>query len=174
MPTTITAHGARTRRDHLIAIMASGGFAGGGLLIGVAAGRRWLEMDPMVWQQGFWAEFLGFAVAIVPLFLLTFVGLYRSRRADIDVPAARWWWTAGLVMWGINCVITSAYYLPVNIQLSGVPFSPEEAEAVRTLWLALHAPRVLLAIGTFLAAAQGALISAAASGSASVASPSDR
>lgn len=149
----------KPRWQNRVAIAASGGFAGGGLLIGISAGGRWLKLDPMVWQQGFWAEFMGFAVAIVPLFLLSFVGLYLSRRADRDVPAARWWWTAGLIMWGINFVITSVYHLPVNIQLYSVPFTAEEADTIRTTWLALHVPRMLLSIGTHLAAIQAALIS---------------
>ena len=152
------------RWQDIVAVSATGGFAGGGLLIGVAAGGRWLGMDPMAWQQGFWSEFMGFAVAIVPLFLLSFVGMFFARRADIDVSEARWWWTAGLAMWAVNFVITSVYHLPVNIQLYSVPFSPEEADTVRTTWLALHAPRVLLAIGTHLAATQAALLSSWANG----------
>lgn len=152
------------RWQDIVAISATGGFAGGGLLIGVAAGGRWLRMDPMLWQQGFWSEFTGFAVAIVPLFLLSFVSMFLARRLDREVPEARWWWTAGLVMWSVNCLITSVYHLPVNLRLYGVPFSPEEADAVRTMWLALHVPRVLLAIGTHLAATQAALQSRWAAG----------
>lgn len=153
------------RWPNVLAIAASGGFAGGGLLIGVAAGGRWLGMDPLVWQQGFWSEFVGFAVAIVPLFLLTFVGLFLSRRADLDVPAARWWWTLGLALWSVNFVITSVYHLPVNLQLYSAPFTAEEADAVRTTWLVLHIPRVLLAIGTHLAGVQAALIGSWVAGS---------
>lgn len=145
-----------------IAIASSGGFAGGGLMIGVSAGARWLSLDPMVWQEGFWTEFLGFAVAIVPLFLLTFVGIILSRKSDAAHPEARRWWTIALIMWSINFVITSVYHLPVNIQLSSVPFSAEEASAVRTTWLAMHVPRMLLAIGTNLAAIRAALLGAAA------------
>lgn len=158
------------RWANLAAVAASGGFAGGGLLIGVAAGGRWLAMDPMVWQQGFWSEFMGFAVAIVPLFMLTIVGLVLSRNADRDVPHARWWWTAAIAMWSANFVITSVYHLPVNIQLYSVPFSPADADTVRTTWLVLHVPRVLLAIGTHLAAAHAALLSAHAAGTREAAS----
>jgi hypothetical protein len=152
------------RWSDLLAITATGGFAGGGLLIGVAAGSRWLGMDPMVWQRGFWSEFTGFAVAIVPLFLISFVAMFVGRRADLEVPGARWWWTAGLLMWSANFVITSVYHLPVNIQLYSVPFSLEEADAVRTTWLALHVPRVVLAIGTHVCAVQAALHSRWAAG----------
>ena len=144
----------------LAAISASGGFAGGGLLILVSAGYRWLGLDPLVWQRGFWVEFLSFAVAIVPLYLLTVVGLFFARRAHIDVPAARWWFTAGLVMWAINFAITSFFHLPLNIYLSFEPFTAEQADLMRTLWLALHVPRVFLAVGTHVAAVQGVVISA--------------
>ena len=152
------------RWQKIMAIAATGGFAGGGLLIGVGPGSRWLGMDPMVWQTGFWSEFIAFAVAIVPLFLLSFIGMFLSRRTDIDIPEARWWWTAGLMMWGVNCLITSVYHLPVNLYLQGLTYTAAEAETVRTTWLALHVPRVLLAIGTHLAAVQAALIASAAHG----------
>lgn len=152
------------RWQNILAIAASGGFAGGGLLIGVSDGARWLRMDPMAWQQGFWSEFVGFGVAIVPLFLLTVAGLFLSRRADLEVPAARWWWTAGLAMWAVNFVITSVVHLPINLMLYSVPFSPEEADSVRLFWLVLHIPRVLLAIGTHLAAVQAGLLGSWAAG----------
>ena len=156
-----TQSAAGAFRWHDIAgIAASGGFAGGGLLILVSAGYRWLGLEPLVWQQGFWVEFLSFAVAIVPLYLLTAIGLFLSRRAAIDLPAARWWLTAGLVMWGINFAITSFFHLPLNIYLAFEPFTPEQADLWRTLWIALHVPRVFLAIGTHLAAVLGVVLAA--------------
>jgi len=149
------------RWHDLAGIAASGGFAGGGLLILVSAGYRWIGLDPSVWQAGFWVEFLSFAVAIVPLYLLTVVGLFFARRANLDVPAARWWFTAGLVMWSLNFAITSLFHLPLNIYLAFEPFTAEQAGLMRTLWLALHVPRVVLAIGTHLAMVKGVVIAAA-------------
>jgi hypothetical protein len=46
---------------NIIAIVASAAFAGGGLLILVSYGIRWLGTDPLVWRAGFWDEFLNFA-----------------------------------------------------------------------------------------------------------------
>ena len=118
----------------------------------------------MVWQECFRSEFVGFAVSMGLLFLLSVVSMFLARRADLDVPEARWWWTAALLMWSVNGLITSVYHLPVNIQRYSVPFTTEAADTLRTSWLALHVPRVLMAMGTHLAATQAALVSSWTSG----------
>ncbi len=48
-----------------MAVVASAAFAGGGLLVLVSYGIRWLDTDPLVWRAGFWDEFLNFALTII-------------------------------------------------------------------------------------------------------------
>ena len=107
-------------------------------------------MESLDWQAGFWGEFSAFAVAIVPAFLLALVGIVLSRRNAASMPQARRWWTIALVLWVINSVVTSAYHLPENLALRGLTYSAQEADAVRTMWLALHVPRVLMSLGMFV------------------------
>ena len=161
------AHSAQTspkpgKYANVIAIAASGAFAGGSLLIGMTGFTRWPHMEPLAWQAGFWREFVGFAVGIVPLFLATFIGILISRK-NTQSPLARRWWLIALVLWGVNCLITSCYHLPQNLELRALAYTSEEAAAVRTTWLALHVPRVLLAFGTHIAAVWAALLGASAS-----------
>ncbi len=145
----------------IFAIVGSGIFTGGGLLIGIS-GVRWLKMDALEWQAGFWGEFTSFAVAIIPAFLLALIGIFVSRRNAASVPQARRWWTIALVLWVINSLITSAYHLPENLALRGLSYSAQEADAVRTMWLALHVPRVLLSLGMFVSTVLAGLHGAAA------------
>ena len=144
----------------VLAIVGSGIFTGGGLLIGIS-GVRWLRMDPLAWQAGFWDEFSAFAVAIIPAFVLAVVGIVGARRNDASVPRARRWWTVALVLWIVNSLITSVYHLPENLALRGLVYSAPEAAAVRTMWLTLHVPRVLLAMGMFVATVLAGLWGAA-------------
>lgn len=67
---------------NIMAVIASAAFAGGGLLILVSYGIRWLGTDPLVWRAGFWDEFVNFALTIIPLNLITLIGLVLSVRLD--------------------------------------------------------------------------------------------
>lgn len=60
---------------NLTAVIASAAFPGGGLLILVSYGTRWLGTDPLLWRASFWDEFLNFALTIIPLNLITLAGL---------------------------------------------------------------------------------------------------
>lgn len=65
---------------NITAIVASAAFAGGGLLILVSYGARWLGTDPLVWRAGFWDEFLNFALTIIPVNVTTLVRAVLSVR----------------------------------------------------------------------------------------------
>lgn len=80
---------------NIIAIVASAAFAGGGLLILLSYGIRWLGTDPLVWRSGFWDEFVNFGLTIIPLNMITLVGLVLSARLDWqDRPIRRTWMIA--------------------------------------------------------------------------------
>ncbi len=76
----------------------------------MAAMSHWLgraapEVGPLAWQSSFWGEFISFAVAIVPAYLVAAVGIFLSRRGDAGIPAARLWWT---VAFGMFAAATNA------------------------------------------------------------------
>ena len=70
------------RNVNALAIVASATFAGGNLFIGLSMGSYWMSLDPIVFMQGFWPQFTTFLYTIMPLFLLTLVGLVLSARLD--------------------------------------------------------------------------------------------
>lgn len=131
---------------NITAVVASAAFAGGGLLILVSYGIRWLGTDPLVWRAGFWDEFLNFALTIIPLNLITLVGLVLSVRLDWqDRPVRRlWMWAVWLYV--ANTVFTMGYFIPQNILLIWDSYTAAEATTVRAMWLGLHVIRVVIAL----------------------------
>ena len=131
---------------NITAVIASAAFAGGGLLILVSYGIRWLGTDPLVWRAGFWDEFLNFALTIIPLNLITLVGLGLSVRLDWqDRPVRRlWMWAVWLYI--ANTVFTLGYFIPQNILLIGDSYAAAEASSIRATWLGLHVIRVAIAL----------------------------
>jgi hypothetical protein len=129
-----------------IAIVASAAFAGGGLLILVSYGVRWLGTDPLVWRAGFWDEFLNFALTIIPVNVITLVGLVLSVRLDWQNRPVRrlWMWAAWLYL--ANTLFTLGYFIPQNVLLIWDNFSAAEASNVRATWLGLHVIRVAIAL----------------------------
>ncbi|WP_019956103.1 hypothetical protein [Yoonia vestfoldensis] len=131
---------------NITAVVASAAFAGGGMLILVSYGIRWLGTDPLVWRAGFWAEFLNFAITIIPVNLVTFVGLFLSVRLDWhDRPVRRiWMWAVWLYV--ANTLFTLGYFIPQNILLIWDSYTAAEAATVRATWLGLHVIRVVIAL----------------------------
>ncbi|ETX12837.1 hypothetical protein OCH239_15730 [Roseivivax halodurans JCM 10272] len=129
-----------------MAVIASAAFAGGGLLILVSYGIRWLGTDPLVWRAGFWDEFLNFALTIVPLNLITLVGLVLSVRLDWQnrPPRRLWMWAVWLYV--ANTLFTLGYFIPQNILLIWDIYTASEASSVRATWLGLHVVRVAIAL----------------------------
>ncbi len=131
---------------NLMAITASGAFAGGGLLILVSYGIRWLGTDPLVWRAGFWDEFLNFAITIIPLNLITLVGLVLSVRVDWRNRPVRRQWMWAIWLYVANTVFTLGYFIPQNILLIWDSYTAAEASTVRATWLGLHVIRVAIAV----------------------------
>lgn len=131
---------------NVTAIIASAAFAGGGLLILVSYGIRWLGTDPLVWRAGFWDEFLNFALTIIPLNVITLAGLVMSARLDWrNRPVRRvWMWAIWLYM--ANIVFTLGYFIPQNVLLIWASYTASEASDMRATWLGLHVIRVAIAL----------------------------
>lgn len=129
-----------------IAIVASAAFAGGGLLILVSYGIRWLGTDPLAWRVGFWDEFLNFALTIIPVNVITLLGLVLSLRLDWQNRPVRrlWMWAAGLYL--ANTLLTLGYFIPQNVLLIWDNFAAADASNVRATWLGLHVIRVAIAL----------------------------
>jgi hypothetical protein len=131
---------------NMTAVVASAAFAGGGLLILVSYGIRWLGTDPLVWRAGFWNEFLNFAMTIIPLNLITLVALALSVRLDWQDRPVRRLWMAAIWLYVANTLFTLGYFIPQNILLIWDNYTTAEAWAVRATWLSLHVIRVVIAL----------------------------
>lgn len=130
---------------NLVAVVHAAAFAGGGLLILLSYGIRWLGMDPLVWRAGFWDEFLNFAITIIPLNMITLVGLVLSARLDWQDRPVRRLWMRAIWLYVANTVFTLGYFIPQNILLIWDSYSAAEASFIRATWLGLHILRVAIA-----------------------------
>lgn len=135
-----------------LAIIASAAFAGANLFIGLSIGPLWMAMDPLTWMEGFWGEFTRFSFTIIPLFLLTLIGLLLSARLDWGEPRLKRLWQIAIGLYVATTLITAIYHFPENLRLRDGLYTAAEAEAVRSLWLWLHVPRVVFAFGIPLVA----------------------
>ena len=135
------------RRVNALAIVASAAFFGGNLFIGLSMGTHRLSLDPLVFMHGFWPQFTSFLYTIMPLFLLTLVGLIFSARLDWDQPRLKRLWLIAIALYVATSLITMAYHLPENLRLRAALYTSEEAAAALRYWLIGHVPRVLLSLG---------------------------
>jgi len=142
---------------NISAVIASAAFAGGGLLILVSYGIRWVGTDPLVWRAGFWDEFMNFALTIIPVNLITLVGLGLSVRLDWRNRPVRRLWMWAVWLYGANTVFTLGYFIPQNILLIWDSYTAAEASSIRATWLGLHVIRVAIAVAVPVFALQAVL-----------------
>ncbi len=135
------------RRVNALAIVASAAFAGGNLFIGLSMGAYWMSLDPLVFMHGFWPQFTRFLNTIMPLFVLTLVGLILSARLDWHQPELKRLWRIAIALYVVTSLITLGFHMPENLRLRDALYTPEQASAARLYWLIGHVPRVLLSIG---------------------------
>jgi hypothetical protein len=131
---------------NITAVVASAAFAGGGLLILVSYGIRWLGTDPLVWRAGFWDDFLNFALTIIPVNVITLVGLVLSARLDWRSRPVRRVWMWAVWLYVANTLFTLGYFIPQNILLIWDNYTAAEASNVRAKWLGLQVIRVAIAL----------------------------
>lgn len=137
--------GTYRKTVNVIAVVNAAAFAGGGLLILLSYGIRWLGTDPLVWRADFWGEFLNFAITIIPLNIITLIGLILSARLDWqDAPLKRLWMYA-IWLYIANTVFTLGYFIPQNVLLFWDSYTAAEAFNIRATWLGLHILRVAIA-----------------------------
>jgi hypothetical protein len=134
-------------RVNALAVVAGAAFAGGNLFIGLSLGAYWMSLDPLVFMHGFWPQFITFLRTIMPLFLLTLVGLLLSARLDWDRPRLKRLWLIAIAFYVATSLITLGFHMPENLRLRDALYTPEQAAAARLHWLVAHVPRVLLSIG---------------------------
>lgn len=130
---------------NILAVIGSAAFAGGGLLILLSYGIRWLGTDPLVWRAGFWDEFVNFALTIIPLNMITLVGLVLSARLDWQDRPIRQTWMIAIWLYVANTVFTLSYFIPQNILLIWDSYTAAQASSIRATWLGLHVLRVVIA-----------------------------
>ena len=129
-----------------LAIVASAAFAGGNLFIGLSMGTYWMTLDPLVFMHGFWPQFTTFLYTIMPLFLLTLVGLILSARLDWGEPKLRRLWLIAIALYVLTSLITLAFHMPENLRLRDALYTAQQAASARTYWLLGHIPRIAFSI----------------------------
>ena len=130
-----------------IAIAASAAFAGGNLFIGLSLGAYWLGQDPLDFIHGFWTQFSAFLYTIMPLFLLTLLGLVLCAHLDRDQPKLRRLWLIAIGLYVVISLITLGFHMPENLRLREAAYTADQATAARLRWLIGHIPRVVLSFG---------------------------
>ncbi|MEL6950005.1 MAG: hypothetical protein AAGM16_07745 [Pseudomonadota bacterium] len=132
-------------RVNVVAVVAAAAFAGGNVFIGLSMGAYWRSLDPLVFIEGFWSQFTTFLFTIMPLFVLTLLGLALSARLDWSEPRLRRFWVAALACFAVLSLITLAVHLPQNLRFRAGAYDAASAASALRLWLIAHVPRVALA-----------------------------
>ncbi len=156
---------SRSRLD-AFTLFSTAAFAGGNLFIGLSMGAYWLSLDPVVFMETFFGQWLRFLATIMPLLLMSLYGLVASSRRDAADPVLRGLWRTAILCWVATCLITAAFHMPLNLRLGAATFTqegaatsglysilgvfgrvtPENASFTRAIWLIGHTPRIALAI----------------------------
>ncbi len=135
------------RNVNALAIIASAAFAGVNLFIGLSIGTYWLSLPPLDFVNGFWPQFTTFLYAVMPLFLLTLVGLVLSARLDWKDQKLRRLWIIALGLYIAVTLITLGIHMPENLRLRAAAYTADEAAIARSHWLLWHIPRVVITFG---------------------------
>ncbi|MEM7278494.1 MAG: hypothetical protein AAF385_10245 [Pseudomonadota bacterium] len=134
------------KRVNCLAVIASSAFAGANLFIGLSMGFYWLMLDPLAFVSVFWPMFTSFLFTVMPLFLLTLLGLVLSARIDWHDPNLKKLWLYAIALYAVVSLITVLYHIPENLRLREGLYSDAEASAARMYWLVGHIPRMVLAV----------------------------
>lgn len=135
------------RRVNALAIIASSAFAGTTFFIGLSMGTYWLGLDPLEFVDAFAPQFQSFLLTIMPLFLLTLMGLILSARLDWQDSDIKRSWQIAIGCYAATSLITLAIHMPENLNLLSAEYSEIEAADARRYWLTWHVPRVIIAFG---------------------------
>ena len=120
------AHDRRSSLD-AFTLFSTAAFAGGNLFIGLSMGAYWLSLDPTVFMETFFGQWLRFLFTIMPLLLMSLYRLVVSLRRDEGDPVLGKLWRAAIRSWIATCLITLLFHMPLNLRLGAATFTPEEA-----------------------------------------------
>ncbi|MEM7426374.1 MAG: hypothetical protein AAF441_09775 [Pseudomonadota bacterium] len=134
-------------RANATALVASGAFAGCNLFIGLSIGGFWLSLEPEEFKAVFGQQFPRFLLTIMPLYLLTLLGLVQSAWLDWQHQIIRRNWLIAIGLFAAITFITLGYHVPENLRLLSSGYSEGQAAASRPYWLIGHVPRIILAFG---------------------------
>lgn len=141
----------------LLAVIACGMFAGGGLMVGVSFGSIWKAMTPEQLVAGFPDYWLAFAWTIIPIALLKSLFLCLAVIESWSDEPTRWLWRGALALWLVNGAITSLYHLPIVFAALDNTYPAAELPGVVDQWLLVHWVREAIAIATCVLATLAAM-----------------
>ncbi|MBI1391953.1 MAG: hypothetical protein GC152_04350 [Alphaproteobacteria bacterium] len=146
-------------RPYFTAVIATGLFAGGALMVGLSFGIVFLGLGDLVpamtgeqLVQLFPRYWLAIACAIIPIALVKTYALAASALAAPKATPVRRLWSWSLGLWLLNAAITAGYHVQVVIAAFMEKYSADEIVGVIELWVGLHWIRVAIALGSFLLA----------------------
>ncbi|NJL54381.1 hypothetical protein HC928_03720 [bacterium] len=140
-----------------IAVIATGMFAGGGLMVGVTLGLRWSSLEPAQLVHDFPQDWIHMAWAIIPIALVQTLFLALSLRLAWPKHKIRNLWLTALGLWIVNGVITSVYHVPIVFRAMSGSYTPDELPSVVTTWLVFHWLRIMISLTTAYLAVSAAL-----------------
>ncbi len=145
------------QKVNIIAVIATGMFAGGGLMVGVTLGLRWSDLEPAQLVHDFPQDWIYMAWTIIPVALIQTLFLALSVRLAWPRRNIRNLWLTALGLWIVNGVITSVYHVPVVFRAMSGSYTADELPSVVTTWLGLHWLRIAIALTTAYFAVSAAL-----------------
>ncbi|MEM9151577.1 MAG: hypothetical protein AAGB19_14140 [Cyanobacteria bacterium P01_F01_bin.3] len=151
------------RKINAFTLTVAAAFAGGNLFIGLSMGTYWLSLEPSLFYETFFFQWLRFLYTIMPLFILLLIGLILCARMDWQEPGLRRRWLIGIGLYLLVTLITSIVHLPINLRIGTTVLSEADGQAsnwlglismfgeashssaseVRSTWLLMHIPRIL-------------------------------
>lgn len=140
------------RRTDLIAVLATGTFAGAQLMIGVSFGAQWRAAGDTELLARFAGDWINIATTIIPFALVQTAVLPLALYLAWQNRPARKLWAIALAGWLINCAITSVHHFPVVWAAMHEQYVASEMHAVVAQWVAVHWVRIALGYAVFLSA----------------------
>lgn len=142
VPISDAGSGPARQALEMLAVTASGMFAGTMLCIGLAFGRYWASLPPDGFVDWFAAN-SGFIAATIPAVALpTALGLIASLWLSRRDHGRRRWWLGALACWIAVGGVTAIYHLPTNAAIAEGRVAPADVPDVLSTWLQLHALRI--------------------------------
>ncbi len=147
----------KARRTDLLAVLASGTFAGAQLMIAISFGAQWRAMSDTDLVAHFAGDWINIATTIIPFALLQTILLPLSLYFAWTNKSARQAWIVSLATRLINCTMTAAYHFPVVWGAMQGEYAAANMHSIVAQWVAVHWIRIVLGYATFLFAVLGTL-----------------